>query len=96
MRSFHFSKFNPDENQQSTFEKLLNVFMQLLNYTSGDAGEALSWLTELDKQYNLSTEEYGMGDFIDELKEKGYIEENNPKGEIRITPKTERTIRRNS
>ncbi|HRP45878.1 MAG TPA: hypothetical protein PLU27_13995, partial [Ginsengibacter sp.] len=70
--------------------------MQLLNYTSGDAGEALSWLTELDKQYNLSTEEYGMGDFIDELKEKGYIEENNPKGEIRITPKTERTIRRNS
>lgn len=96
MRSFHFSKFNPDENQQSTFEKLLNVFMQLLNYTSGDAGEALSWLTELDKQYNLSTDEYGMGDFIDELKEKGYIEENSKRGEIRITPKTERTIRRNS
>ncbi|MCW5913925.1 MAG: VWA domain-containing protein [Chitinophagaceae bacterium] len=96
MRSFHFSKFNPDENQQSTFEKLLNVFMQLLNYTSGDAGEALSWLTELDKQYNLSTDEYGMGDFIDELKEKGYIEENSQRGEIRITPKTERTIRRNS
>ncbi len=50
--------------------------MQLLTYTNGDVGEALQWLNQLDKQYELTDDEYGMGDFIDELKEKGYIDEN--------------------
>ena len=51
--------------------------MQLLTYTSGDVGEAMQWLNELDKEYELTDDEYGMGDFIDELKEKGYITEDN-------------------
>ena len=42
--------------------------MQLLTYTSGDVSEALNWLTQLDKQYQFTNEEYGLGDFIDELK----------------------------
>jgi uncharacterized protein with von Willebrand factor type A (vWA) domain len=42
-------------------------------YTSGDVAEALSWLTEIDKEYQLTTQEYGLGDFIRELEEKGYI-----------------------
>lgn len=35
--------------------------------------KASAWLNELDHEYKLTTEEYGMGDFINELKEKGYI-----------------------
>jgi uncharacterized protein with von Willebrand factor type A (vWA) domain len=31
----------------------------------------------LDKKYNLTTEEYGIGDFIEELKEKGFIAREN-------------------
>ena len=96
MRYYQFSNFDPGENQQSDFDKLLDIFTQLLTYTSGDAGEALSWLTELDKQYELTNDQYGMGDFIDELKEKGYITDENKKGEIRITPKTEQSIRKRS
>ncbi|MGN6299274.1 MAG: vWA domain-containing protein [Ginsengibacter sp.] len=96
MRFNHFSKFDPNENSKSTFENLLNIFMQLLTYTSGDVGEALSWLTELDKEYNLTNDEYGMGDFIDELKDKGYIDDNKITGEIKITPKTEQGIRKRS
>src|SRR6185436_6307502 len=72
------------------------LFMQLLTYTNGDVGEALQWLNELDKKYELTDDEYGMGDFIDELKEKGYITENNERGEIKITPKTEQGIRKRS
>src|SRR5674476_1220595 len=67
--------------------------MQLLTYTNGDVGEALSWLTELDKEYKLTNDEYGMGDFIEDLKNKGYIDENRRNGEIKITPKTEQGIR---
>ena len=33
-----------------------------------------------------------MGDFIEDLKDKGYIDENKQNGEIKITPKTEQGI----
>jgi Ca-activated chloride channel homolog len=96
MRLHHFSKYDPNENTKTPFQNLLDIFMQLLTYTSGDVGEALSWLTELDKQYDLTNNEYGMGDFIEDLKDKGYIDENKQKGEIKITPKTEQGIRKRS
>lgn len=96
MIGFHFSKFTPKENQQSDFERLLNAFMQLLNYTNGDAAEALRWMTELDKEYQFSTPQYGMGDFIEDLKQQGYIDQDNQTGQINITPKTEQGIRKRS
>jgi Ca-activated chloride channel homolog len=96
MRAHQFSKYDPNENNKNSFEKLLDVFMQLLTYTSGEVGEALSWLTELDKEYELTNNEYGLGDFIEDLVTKGYIDENKQKGEIKITPKTEQGIRKRS
>jgi Ca-activated chloride channel family protein len=96
MQGFHFTRFDPNEEGKTRFEQLLDLFMQLLTYTSGDVGEALQWLNELDKQYELTDPEYGMGDFIDDLKEKGFITEENQSGEIRITPKTEQGIRKRS
>ncbi len=96
MRFHHFSSFDPNENSKSSFDTLLNLFMQMLTYTSGEVGEALSWLTELDKEYKLTNEEYGMGDFIEDLKDKGYISDNNQEGKIKITPKTEQGIRKRS
>src|SRR3982751_3836070 len=96
MRGFHFTKFKAGEDGKSRFEQLLDLFMQLLTYTSGDVGEAIQWLNELDKQYELTDGEYGMGDFIDELKDKGYITDHNKPGEIKITPKTEQGIRKKS
>lgn len=96
MIGHNFSKYDPRQNTKTSFEKLLDIFMQLLTYTNGDVGEALSWLTELDKEYKLSNDEYGIGDFIDDLKDKGYIDENRQNGEIKITPKTEQGIRKRS
>jgi uncharacterized protein with von Willebrand factor type A (vWA) domain len=96
MRGHHFTKYDPSENQKSSFQKMLDIFLQLLTYTSGDVNEALSWLTELDKEYKISDDEYGIGDFIDDLKQKGYLDENKRTGEIRITPKTEQGIRKKS
>ena len=96
MLGYRFTKFDPDMEGKSSFEKLLNFFLQILSYTNGDASEALQWLNQLDQQYGLSDEEYGMGDFIDELKEKGYIDENPVNGSISITAKTEQGIRKSS
>ncbi len=85
----------PQKNANSPFDTLFNVLKQLLTYTSGDFNEAFSWLTELDKTYKLTTPDYGLGDFMDELKERGYIKENEEvEGDFFITAKTEQSIRK--
>ena len=96
MIGFQFKKFDPKEDGKSKFDQLLDVFMQLLTYTSGDVGEALQWMNQLDKEYSLTEGEYGMGDFIEDLKDKGYIDENKQTGSITISPKTEQGIRKRS
>ena len=85
MRGFQFSDFIPDDLPKGGFDELLKLFTQLLNYTAGDAGEAIAWMTELDKKYNLTNNEYGVGDFFDDLKEKGYIKEDARNGEVSIS-----------
>ena len=37
-----------------------------------------------------------MGNFIDELKQKGYLDEDNQTGEFSITAKTEQSIRQSA
>lgn len=74
MIGWRFSEYVPGENGGSVFEQLLDLFKELLIYTSGNVSEALAWLNELDKEYGLTNEEYGMGDFIQDLIDKGYIE----------------------
>ena len=96
MKSVRFFQYTPPNASQSTFEQLLNIFMQLLTYTNGDASEALNWLNELDRQYKLTNDAYGMGDFIEDLKENGYLQENPQNGDLRIPGQSEQTIRKKS
>jgi uncharacterized protein with von Willebrand factor type A (vWA) domain len=78
MIGWRFGEYVPGQQGGSPFENLLKLFKELLVYTSGDVSEALSWLTELDKEYNLTNEEYGMADFIQDLIDKGYIQQASP------------------
>ena len=96
MRGHSFSEFIPSELPKGGFDELLKLFLELLNYTSGDANEALTWMNELDKQYNLTNDEYGMGDFIEDLKNKGYLSSDDDKGGFNITGKTEQSIRKSA
>ena len=97
MKGFNFSEFvPPEQNGGSKFDQLLDIFQQLLLITSGDVEQAMAWMNQLDRQHNLTDDKYGMGNFFDELKEKGYLTEENQEGKISITPKTEQTIRRSA
>jgi len=97
MKGFRFSKFTPNPaSNKGNFENLLDIFSQLLLLTSGDAGEALAWMTNLDKSYDLTSDKYGMGDFIEDLKKKGYLTEESVTGKISITAKSEQEIRRSA
>ncbi len=96
MQGFRFSKYTPNSEAKSKFEQMLDIFMQLLQYTAGDAYEALQWMNQLDQEHHFTDDEYGMGDFIEELKNKGYIKDNPTDGNMAITSKTEQTIRKKS
>ncbi|MFM8740382.1 MAG: vWA domain-containing protein, partial [Cytophagales bacterium] len=94
MLGHRFSKYTPPPDQQKNdFERLLNVFMQLVLITAGNIGEALQWLTEVDKQHGLTNERYGIGDFIEDLKRNGYITDEGPKGEFKLKAKAEQNLR---
>jgi uncharacterized protein with von Willebrand factor type A (vWA) domain len=85
--------------EQSPFDKLFDIFSELITHTSGDVDEALDWLKILDKEYNLTTPEYTLDDFIEDLKKRGYLREEikpDGQGELSITAKTERAIRKNA
>ncbi len=92
--------FTPFEApNQSPFEKLFDVFSEIITHTSGDVEEALEWLEIVDKEYGLTTEDYTMEDFIEDLKKKGYLREEiqpDGQGELSITAKTERALRKNA
>ena len=82
---------------QSPFEKLFEIFKELITHTSGDFDEAIEWLRDLDKEYKLTDENYTVDDFIDDLLKKGFVkEEINSKtgnGGKSLTAKTEKLLR---
>ena len=90
-----FTKHNP--KVQTPFERLFEIFKELITHTSGDFDEAIDWLRELDKEYHLTTEDYTIEDFIEDLKNKSFIEPktgNGGKGDgFALTPKTEKLLR---
>jgi Ca-activated chloride channel family protein len=72
-KGFIFSKHVPKDI--SPFDRVFDVFKELLTHTSGDLDEAFEWLETLDKEYDIFTEEYGMEDFKADLIKRGYIKE---------------------
>ena len=94
---FYFKNYEPP--YQSPFDKLFPIFKELITHTSGDFDEAIDWLRQLDVEYKLTTPEYTIDDFIEDLKKKGYIrDELKPDGSggTAITAKTERAIRQSA
>lgn len=96
MIGYRFTEYIPEKSKEkSAFDNLLDIFMQLITITAGDVSEALNWMTNLDRQYNLTDGE-GLSDFIDQLKAKGYISDKTPDGEFKITAKSEGEIRKSA
>ena len=72
-KGFTFSKHVPKEIEP--FDRVFDVFKELLTHTSGNIEEAFEWLDTLDKEYDIFTDEYSLQDFEDDLKKRGYIKE---------------------
>ena len=92
---FVFEPFKAED--QSPFDKLFEIFKELITFTSGDFDETINWMRELDKEYNLTDEEYTIDDFVEDLKKKGYIKQKiDPNGgtETTLSAKTEQALRK--
>lgn len=97
MIGYRFTEFVPEQNAAgNNFEQLLKIFMQLLLITGGDVSEALHWMSNIDKEHNLTNSEYGIGNFIEDLKTKGYLTEENEKGSFKVTAKMEQNFRKSA
>lgn len=104
MLATRFKEYIPEN--KSPFEKLLDIFKELITYTSGDVDEAIDWLRELDREYQLTNEDYTIDDFLQDLFDQGFLqmelepgdegdgEGPNGRGGMSITAKTERLIRK--
>ena len=101
-KGFLFTKYEAPD--LSPFDKLFEIFQELITHTSGDVDEALDWLRELDAEYGLTDDDYTIDDFIEDLKAKGYLREEFTdggeegegvpgEGNLSITAKMERIIR---
>ncbi len=95
-KGFQFKPYDPPNI--SPFDKLFDIFKELITHTSGDLDEALDWLRQLDKEYKLTDENYTIDNFVEDLKKKGYIREEIKDGVpgMGITAKTERAIRQSA
>ncbi len=72
-KGFIFSKHIPKEIAH--FDRVFDIFKELLTHTSGNVEEAFDWLDVLDKEYSIFTDDYTLADFEEDLKKRGYIKE---------------------
>jgi Ca-activated chloride channel family protein len=97
LKGYRFTDFIPEQKEnESSFDSLWNVLQQLLLMTSGDVSEAMSWLTNIDNQHQLTNADYGLGDFIEDLKKKGFLTEEQQSGKLKVTAKSEQAFRRSA
>ena len=68
-----FSKHIPEE--KDNFDRVFEIFKELITHTSGDIEESFNWLESLDKEYSIFSEEYSSEDFQEDLKKRGYIKD---------------------
>ena len=95
--SYIFTPFK--EEEKSDFDRLFEIFSEIIPHTSGDVEEALDWMKTIDDEYHITTEEYTLDDFLEDLKKRGYLKQEikpDGKGPMKITAKTERILRKNA
>ena len=77
-----------------TFNELLKLFQELMLYAAGKVDMAIQWLIELDREYNITTDDYAIQDFLDDLIKKGYLDINEAHTGLIATPKMDIDMRK--
>lgn len=95
--SYIFTPYEAED--KSDFDRLFEIFSEIIPHTSGDVEEALDWMKTIDDEYHITKEDYTLDDFLEDLKKRGYLKQEikpDGKGPMKITAKTERVLRKNA
>lgn len=100
----HFKYLEWDERfaksrSKPPFDTLWDLFQELLTLSGGEVEQALQWLTELDREYEITDqfeEGYSIGEFVEDMKDRGYLNFDEEKSIFVPTAKTGRSIRKKS
>lgn len=96
MAGIRFSQFIPKDDHQTPFEKLLELFLEIMVYTSGDIEETFDWMKQIDEKHHLTTPDYTLDDFRKELSEKSFINQRADGKGSSLSAKGENVIRKRS
>jgi Ca-activated chloride channel family protein len=94
MIGFKFSQYIPPKDTRTPFERLLEIFLELIVHASGDVEETFRWMEILDKEHNITTDDYTLEDFRRDLEKSGYLKGGGSGGGL--SAKTEKLIRKRS
>jgi Ca-activated chloride channel homolog len=73
---FRYSKWRRDSmTDEARLEQLMSLFSYLLVKSDGDVDEALEWMKQLAAEYNMFDGEMSFEAFLEELKRRGIIED---------------------
>lgn len=99
---FRYLQWDDSNNRRegkSGFDQLWELFSELLTISGGDVPQALEWLTWLDKEHGLTDdfdEFSGIGDFVEEMISRGYLEMDGEQTLLVPTAKASGDIRKRS
>ena len=70
--SYYTKWFKEAQNLQKIYDKLFDLFRNILLQTNGDVNEAMHWMTILNNRHHFTD---ALDEFIEKLKEEGLISE---------------------
>jgi len=94
MLGFRFSQYSPPQDLRTPFERLLDLFLELIVHAAGDVEETFRWMEIIDKEHNITTDDYTLEDFRRDLEKMGYLQGSGSGGGL--SAKTEKVIRKRS
>jgi Ca-activated chloride channel homolog len=94
MLGFRFSQYTPPRDSRTPFERLLDLFLELIVHAAGDVDETFRWMEILDKEHKITTDDYTLEDFRRDLEKSGYLQSSGSGGGL--SAKTEKLIRKRS
>ncbi len=96
MLGFRFEKYIEPDDDRSPFEKLLEIFLEIMVHTSGDVEETFRWMALVDQEHQITTPDYTLEDFRNDLEKNGYLSSSINGKSSKLTGKAEQLIRKKS
>lgn len=96
MLGHRFKKYIQPDDNRTPFEKLLEIFLEVMVHTSGDVEETFRWMKMIDEEHHITTPDYTLEDFRNDLEKNGYLSSSTQGKSQKLTGKAEQILRKRS